>query len=117
MEEKLKSRKLWVAVGMAALATLLSGLGVEDKLVEQLIDLAQVYILGEAGVDVMRLLKPKASLKSGALMLLLALLCACLLTSCFTTFNVTASGCYTEPKTGAQFCIGATPQGVQASGK
>lgn len=57
--EKLKSRKLWVAVFTGVLATL-DGLGVvnmSDESVRNLVTIAASYILGQAGVDALQWFK------------------------------------------------------------
>ncbi len=51
MIEKLKSRKLWVAVSLAAFSTLLSGLGIDNELIEKIITLGMTYIGAQGLVD------------------------------------------------------------------
>ena len=51
MLNKLKSRKLWVAVGTAAVSTLLSGLGFDADLIEKIMTLAMTYIGAQGLAD------------------------------------------------------------------
>jgi hypothetical protein len=51
MIEKLKSRKLWVTVGVGALATILNALGVDQVYIGKLISLAMTYVGAQAVVD------------------------------------------------------------------
>ena len=47
----LKSKKLWITVGVAALTSLLSGLGFAPETVGQIINLAMTYLIGQSVVD------------------------------------------------------------------
>ena len=58
MIDKLKSRKLWVAVLGAALVALLNGLGLSSELVNQIVALLATYIGGQSLVDAFA--KPKS---------------------------------------------------------
>jgi hypothetical protein len=105
MNEKLKSRKLWVTVLAAALVSLLSQLGFDDEMIQEIVDLATVYILGEAGLDVVKVIKgggpankvePPAHPDAITRALILLLLCTASLslTSCFVTGPSKVSVCY-----------------------
>lgn len=58
MIEKLKSRKLWVAVGGAAVVALLNGLGLSEDMTTKLVVLLSTYIGGQSLVDAFA--RPKA---------------------------------------------------------
>jgi hypothetical protein len=106
MNEKLKSRKLWVTVLAAALVSLLSQLGFDDEMIQQIVDLATVYILGEAGLDVVKVIRgggpPPKLLREEALdtlkrtvpVLVLIGIAMLGLTSCFVTGPSKVSVCY-----------------------
>lgn len=51
MIEKLKSRKLWATVGVAAFTAFATQLGVSEDTINNIIALAMVYIGGQAAVD------------------------------------------------------------------
>lgn len=57
MLDKLKSRKLWVAVLSAALLTLGQGIGLDAELLEKLVTLAMTYIGAQGIVDAAGTLK------------------------------------------------------------
>jgi uncharacterized membrane protein len=57
MFERLKSRKLWVAVLGAALLTLGQGIGLDADLLDKLITLAMTYIGAQGLVDTAAALK------------------------------------------------------------
>jgi len=50
-KSKLTSRKLWAAVAAAALAALADQLGLDAQAVDQVVQLASVYIGGQGVVD------------------------------------------------------------------
>lgn len=52
MKEKFLSRKLWAAVIGAALTAFGTNLGVDPGMVDNLVNLLMVYIVGQAGVDI-----------------------------------------------------------------
>jgi hypothetical protein len=52
MLEKLKSRKLWITVGFAALTTLLNALGVDQAFIAKLIGFGMTYVGAQGAVDV-----------------------------------------------------------------
>ena len=54
--EKLKSRKFWIAVTTAALVIVNEGLGlgIPEDAVMQIVAVALTYILGQAGVDIVK---------------------------------------------------------------
>lgn len=52
MLNKLKSRKLWVTVAVAALSALLSGLGFENDLIEKIVNMGMTYVAAQGLVDV-----------------------------------------------------------------
>ena len=60
MMKKLTSRKLWVAVLSAAAAAFAENLGLEAGAVDQIINLALTYIVGQGAVDAMGALKSKS---------------------------------------------------------
>lgn len=51
MVEKLKSRKLWVAVITAALVALGSSIGIDEATITKLVALGSSYILGQGIAD------------------------------------------------------------------
>ena len=51
MLDKLKSRKLWVTMATAALASLLSSLGFDAELIEKIMTLAMTYIGAQGLAD------------------------------------------------------------------
>ena len=57
MLEKLKSRKLWAAVGTAVITLVLQELGVAEEYIDNAVKLAQTYILGQGAVDVAQAIK------------------------------------------------------------
>ena len=61
MIEKLKSRKLWITVGVAALTTLLSNLGISSELINEIINLAMTYVVVQGTVDATTILKKEKS--------------------------------------------------------
>lgn len=52
MLEKLKSRKLWMAVGTAIVVTLSQQLGIDPELVNKLVVIAGTYMLGQGIADI-----------------------------------------------------------------
>lgn len=52
MLEKLKSRKLWVAVATAAIVALSQQLGIDPELVNKLVVVAGTYMLGQGLADI-----------------------------------------------------------------
>lgn len=48
---KLKSRKLWIAVGTAAIVALLTGIGVSEDVTTKLVALASSYVIGQGIAD------------------------------------------------------------------
>ena len=59
MVEKLKSRKLWVTVGITALTTLLDGLGIAPDFIEQIMHLAMTYLVAQGAVDTATVVQKK----------------------------------------------------------
>lgn len=57
MIEKLKSRKLWVAVLSAAILALGQGIGLEAELLNKLVSLAMTYLAAQGVVDTAAALK------------------------------------------------------------
>ena len=63
---KLKSRKLWIAAGVAAASVILNGLGFSQQLIDQLVNLALGYLAAQGAVDVANALKPQAASRKPA---------------------------------------------------
>lgn len=63
---KLKSRKLWIAAGVAAVSVILNGLGFSQQLIDQLVNLALGYLAAQGAVDVATALKPQAASRKPA---------------------------------------------------
>jgi len=57
MWEKIQSRKLWIAVIVAAVTALSDQLGIAPELTAKLVNLAMVYIGGQGIVDAAAALK------------------------------------------------------------
>ena len=57
MMTKLKSRKLWVTVAVAALMALGQGLGLDPELLDKLLQMGMTYVGGQAVVDAAAALK------------------------------------------------------------
>ncbi|MDC0088174.1 hypothetical protein OAI07_01385 [Akkermansiaceae bacterium] len=52
MLKKLKSRKLWVAIGSAIIVTLATQLGLPEEVAVKYVNIAIAYIIGQGAVDV-----------------------------------------------------------------
>lgn len=52
MLNKLKSRKLWVTVAVAALSALLAGLGFDADLIDKIVSMGMTYVAAQGLVDV-----------------------------------------------------------------
>ena len=61
MNEKLKSRKLWVVVASAAITAFSGQLGIDSELIKYILMLTSSYVLGQGAVDAIEATKTNPS--------------------------------------------------------